>query len=542
MKRAAIYSRFSTDLQSERSIEDQVALCRAYATRENLDIVATYDDRARSGGSVIGRDGLMRLMDAARDKQFDVVIVEALDRLSRDMEDLAGLHKRLTFAGIEIRAVHEGQVNTMLVGLRGIIGQMYREDNAHKVRRGMAGRIRDGLSGGGLTYGYRAVPGEKGQRRIVEAEAHVVRRIFNEYLDGQSPRAIAHRLNAEHVPAPRGRSWNASTINGSATRGNGILRNPIYAGDLIWNRLRMVKDPDTGRRLSRPNPESEWHRFSLPDLAIVSREIYDAVQNHKQARAHMPANRQKRPKRILSGLLRCDACGGGLVTYGGKADGRIRVRCSRHAESRSCSAPQTFFLDTIERAVLDTLRNELTAPDVIAEFVKSYHDERKRLAAGANEERRRLERRHDELTRSINRLVDAIAKGHGDPAVLGPQSTAANEERKEITARIASLGDPANLIALHPAVIERYYQQLTVLDTSLAVGMAAGNTKPAEALRELVECVTVKKGPNGPGSIEIEITGRLNALIGESAYPNGLKAVCGTVVAEDGFEPPTRGL
>jgi site-specific DNA recombinase len=129
-KRAAIYARFSTDLQNERSIEDQVSLCQGYARREGLNLVSTYEDRARSGGSVMGREGLLRMLDHAREKSFDVVIVEALDRLSRDMEDLAGIHKRLSFLGIEIRAIHEGVVNTVLVGLRGLVGQLYREDNA----------------------------------------------------------------------------------------------------------------------------------------------------------------------------------------------------------------------------------------------------------------------------------------------------------------------------------------------------------------------------------------------------------------------------
>ena len=91
-------------------------------------------------------------------KAFNFVIVEALDRLSRDMEDLAGIHKRLSFLGIEIRAVHEGVVNTVLVGLRGLVGQLYREDNAHKIRRGQAGRVGQGLNAGGLTYGYAPIP------------------------------------------------------------------------------------------------------------------------------------------------------------------------------------------------------------------------------------------------------------------------------------------------------------------------------------------------------------------------------------------------
>lgn len=152
-RRATIYARFSTDLQNERSIEDQLSLCQSYAEREGLSVISTYEDRARSGGSVMGREGLLRMLDQARERSFDVVIVEALDRLSRDMEDLAGIHKRLSFLGIEIRAVHEGVVNTVLVGLRGLVGQLYREDNPHKVRRGLAGRVKQGLAGGGLTYG-----------------------------------------------------------------------------------------------------------------------------------------------------------------------------------------------------------------------------------------------------------------------------------------------------------------------------------------------------------------------------------------------------
>jgi site-specific DNA recombinase len=154
LNRGVIYARYSTDLQNERSIEDQIALCRTFAARENLKVVDVYEDRACSGASIMGREGLLRLLEGAREKAFNFVIVEALDRLSRDMEDLAGIHKRLSFLGIEIRAVHEGVVNTVLVGLRGLVGQLYREDNAHKIRRGQAGRVGQGLNAGGLTYGY----------------------------------------------------------------------------------------------------------------------------------------------------------------------------------------------------------------------------------------------------------------------------------------------------------------------------------------------------------------------------------------------------
>ena len=136
--------------------------------------------------------------------------------------------------------------------------------------------VRDGRHAGGRAYGYRPTPGKPGVMTICEEEAAVIRRIFADYIAGKTPRQIAGALNAEHIPPPRGTRWNASTINGNATRGHGLLLNPIYAGRLIWNRVRMVRDPDTGRRVSRPNPESEWQTADVPELAIVDAETWQA--------------------------------------------------------------------------------------------------------------------------------------------------------------------------------------------------------------------------------------------------------------------------
>ncbi len=542
MKRAAIYARFSTDLQDERSIEDQVGLCRKYADRESLNVVAVFDDRARSGGSILGRDGLLALMDKAREHSFEVIVVEALDRLSRDMEDLAGIHKRLSFLGIEIRAVHEGVVNTVLVGLRGLVGQLYREDNAHKVRRGQAGRVGKGLNAGGLTYGYEPVPGDPGKRMIVEAEAEVVRRIFRDYVDGRTPRDIAHDLNAERIAPPRGRAWNASTINGNMQRGNGILNNELYAGRLVWNKVRMVKDPDTGKRISRPNAESDWQATDVPDLAIVGRELFDAVQKRKKARSVTHPSQQRRPRHILSGLLKCGACGAGMASNGKDPSGRIRIRCSAATESGICPDPKTFYLNTVEAAVLNGLTAELRHPEVIAEYVRTYHTERKRLAADANRKRLQLERRLGELNREIDRLVDAIAKGQGDPAVLGPKSTLLDGDRKKITAELAETAPTTEAVALHPAMLARHEEQMTRLQSTLAGGIRDGDTECSEAIRDLVETVTVFRDGARAGGVQVEISGRLTALLGEQAFPNRVRGVWGKMVAEEGFEPPTQGL
>src|SRR5216684_3673480 len=109
------------------------------------------------------------------------------------------------------------------------------------------------LSGGGLCYGYDVVKrtdseGEpvRGERKINEAEAAIVRRIFREFAAGKSPRAIATGLNRDGLPGPFGRAWGDTTIRGHACRGNGIVNNELYAGVLVWNRQRFIKDPNSG--------------------------------------------------------------------------------------------------------------------------------------------------------------------------------------------------------------------------------------------------------------------------------------------------------
>lgn len=178
-------------------------------------------------------------------------------------------------------------------------------------------------------------------------------------------------------------------------------------------------------------------------------------------------------------------------------------------------------------------------PDVIAEYVRTYHEERKRLAAEADQKRIRFERRLGELNREIDRLVDAIAKGHGDPAVLGPRSTALHEERQKISTDLESAPPATEVVALHPAMLARYEEQLTRLHIILAKGVRAGDSECSEAIRDLVDTVTVFRDPTRAGGVQVEIAGRLTALLGEKAYPNR-KGVWGKMVAEVrySYSPP----
>lgn len=237
-------------------------------------------------------------------------------------------------------------------------------------------------------------------------------------------------------------------------RGTGILQNELYAGRLVWNKLRMVKDPDSGKRLSRPNAKGEWQTVETPDLAIISGALFENAQCRKKARGRTHPNQQRRPRHMLSGLLRCGACGAGMTTNGKDKSGRIRIRCSAANESGTCSDAKTFYLATVESAVLAGLQSEMRNPRVIAEYVRAYHEERKRLAAQADAKRARLDRRLGELNREIGRLVDAIAKGQSDPAYLDPRSTERNEERKQGAAEL--IAEPRGGPRRSPGNAEEY--------------------------------------------------------------------------------------
>jgi DNA invertase Pin-like site-specific DNA recombinase len=203
--RAVIYARYSSDNQRDASIEDQVRECRAFIERQGWSLQQTYSDRALSGASML-RPGYQRLLADARDRQFDVVVAEALDRLSRDQEDIAALYKRLSFAGIRIVTLAEGEISELHVGLKGTMNALFLKDLAQKTRRGLEGRVREGRSAGGLCYGYTVVRetdgrGEpvRGGRRIDEAQAAVVRRIFERFAAGISANAIAKQPDRANV-------------------------------------------------------------------------------------------------------------------------------------------------------------------------------------------------------------------------------------------------------------------------------------------------------------------------------------------------------
>jgi len=131
MSAAAIYARYSSDLQREASIEDQIRICRERAAKEGWSIYKEYSDSGISGASLI-RPGIQKLLQDAQAGRFGIVVTESLDRLSRDQEDIAHIFKRIGFAGGRIVTLSEGEINELHIGLKGTMGALYLKDLADK--------------------------------------------------------------------------------------------------------------------------------------------------------------------------------------------------------------------------------------------------------------------------------------------------------------------------------------------------------------------------------------------------------------------------
>ena len=160
-------------------------------------------------------------MRDAQAGNFDLVLTESLDRISRDQEDIAGVYKRLRFAGVTMHTLSEGQIAELHIGFTGTMSALYLKNLGEKTWRGQSGRVRAGKSGGGNSYGYdvnKAGESERGERRIDDREATVVCQIFNDYAGGNSPKTIAHALNKRKIRAPPARPGDhpQSTATGGA--------------------------------------------------------------------------------------------------------------------------------------------------------------------------------------------------------------------------------------------------------------------------------------------------------------------------------------
>lgn len=477
MIRAALYARYSSDQQSSASIADQQRICRERAAREGWQIVATYEDAAISGASMILRSSIQRMLADAQAGKFDIVLAEALDRVSRDQADVATLYKHLQFARVPLVTLAEGEISELHVGLKGTMNALFLKDLAKKTHRGLRGRVEKGFSTGPTAYGYRMIrrlnsEGElvRGEREIEPVQAVIVERIFREFAAGKSPLAIARDLNADGIIGPSGRAWRDTSIRGDVRRGTGILNNELYVGVRVWNHKHSVKDPSTGKAVIRLNPEAEWVRNEVPELRIVSDDLWQAVKHQqqelaarytgiKEAAQARAMHRARRPAYLFSGRLECGVCGG---TYAIVVDDRYG--CVGHHRSRSCTNSRTIRRAELERRALAGIADRLVSADKVEAAVAAY-------AAHINRENRerRIQAEADaralaKIERAVAGILAAIEDGLYQP-VMKARMAELERDRAEITVRLAEA--PPHIPDVHPAIAEIYRRKVARLTETL---------------------------------------------------------------------------
>jgi site-specific DNA recombinase len=514
--KVAVYARYSSENQREASIADQFRICRAYAEKQGWHIVEEYSDQAISGASLL-RPGIQALITDALRGRFDIVLAEAMDRLSRDQEDIAGLFKRLAFSNIKMVTLSEGDVTHLHVGLKGTMNALFLKDLADKVRRGLRGRVEDGKSGGGNSYGYDVVKsldsrGEpfRGDRTINRAEAEVVRHIFREYAAGASPKQIATALNREAVPGPAGREWGFTTVYGSPKRGNGILNNEMYIGRIVWNRQRFVKDPDTGKRVSRLNPRTDWVIREVPELRIVEQNLWDAVKaRQRMVKQNAETGEQngiwerRRARYLLSGLTRCGVCGGGFSMISAS-----HVGCSTARNKGTCSNRMAIKRVALEERVLGALKNKLMDPALFREFCNEFTREMNRLRIEGRASLEAARSEVERIDRELDTLLNLILKG-GAAERINAKMVQLEARKGELERALAEAEEPPPL--LHPEMASFYREQVAALHLALSIGGDQDRAEAAQRLRSLVSKIVLTPED---GKLAIDVHGDLAGILG----------------------------
>lgn len=481
-----LYARYSTDRQSETSIADQLRRCRDFAAARGWPVDREFTDEGISGAALGNRPGLLAALDGLQ--HGDVLLVADLSRLSRS-QDLAPLTERLRFRGVRVIGVLDGYDSTspqarMQAGLSGIMSDEMRASIRARTHSALEMRAMAGKATGGKCYGFASDGAE------IPVEVEIVREVFARYAAGEALKAIASDLNRRGVPAA-GQGWARETRR---TDGRWIIsalhamvRNERYVGRVVWNRSQWVKDPDSGRRIRRERPASEWVVREIP--AIIDRETWNRVQLRARDRGGCGPGPGGQPKYLLSGMLICGECGGRLIVTGSKGS---HYYCATHRQGgvHACSMGLGVRRDVAEEVIRRPLLEGLLSPEAVAHAVSL-------IRSWAREDRTRevsaAPAAVSEIDARIARLRGQVAAGTLEAADIAPALEALELRRDSIIKSAWRQAVTKTAAAVVPA--ESLYEAAaaTYLDRMTNRGLIAAR----EALQDLLEPVTVRPHPSG---------------------------------------------
>lgn len=550
--RTAAYARFSSDLQRDTSLEDQLRNCREYAQRHGWTWQEghVYTDAAISGSSIEGRAGLEALLTAAATlpRDFDVVLVDDSSRVARDLADALRVLQRLRFAGIRVIYISQGidssseQAET-LVAVHGLVDGLYLREMAAKIKRGLRGQLTRGLATGGRTYGYRTVPvpdpnraGEKiGCRIEIEpTEAETVRLIFQWFANGLTIPQIITRLQQRGAPPPSGPGAIGAWRTGAIRR---ILANPKYRGIQVWGRRRNERKPGCRAIVARPVAPSEWQTLERPDLRIVDEELWHQVETVRRQRTatfneHRQGGRNLlcgRPAlagtstHLFSGFLKCGVCGRSVSVIGrhlikGKLYRYLGCAYRDKNGASACSNKLTVRVEHAEAPLLAGIQRELLSPDMVAYVTAQLT---KALEAVTDQRPAQLEaliRQRDAVRGKVQNLVSVLESGTASAAILRTLQDR-EAEAMRLDAEIAALSQPVDAHRL--AVLPTWVRQQLADVAGLLQDVPDQARNEFERLQLRFTLTPVLDVPAGDKPFLRAIgEGQFHHLTGDAAFPS----------------------
>ena len=389
VKRVAIYARVSTTEQAEEgySIDEQQRLLTEWCERNGYIVHEVYADRGISGKSVKKRPALVKLLEDAKNKQYDVVLVWKTNRLARNILDLLKIVEVFDQNYISFRSYTENHETETSQGklqfhMLAAIAEFERNTISENVKMGMLARAREGKWNGGIVLGYDLEDiSNQGDKRkhtklvINEKEARTVKRIFELYIAGNGYKAIANRVNKEGHLGKRGKPFSISTIKT-------ILENPVYVGMIRYDVRRNWTDKRRGDINPTPILQQGEHK---PIISLLDWEKAQQILK----------NRSSKPNRVhggtfpFTGVMKCPQCGSGMVVM--RTVNKLKDGTRKTLEYYACGAwknqgtsvcrSNTIRADKAESYIYERLQALATNKQLIKEVAdrvnnkRSNHDE-----------------------------------------------------------------------------------------------------------------------------------------------------------------------
>lgn len=435
--KAIIYSRVSTDAQERdgTSLDSQEAACVAYAERQGWQTV----DRIReaASGYTLDRAGAVRLRDAIKKRECDVIVSYAVDRLSRNQNHIGVLFDDAQQSAVRLEFVTERFEDTaigrFILAARAFIAEVEREKISERTMRGKESRARSGripqATGKGI-YGY-TYSVETGKRRVNESQARTVEDIYRRFAAGESCNGIATHLNRIGVPAFGGSKWYPLTIRR-------ILENETYTGRTTYRRTKvdLQRDPRTGkkRRITTVRPESDWINIEGATPPIISGELYACVtkilSDPKRRLRGQPSATYR-----LRGHLRCALCDTRMV---GQSLNRGRYRYYRCGNAFGTSGPHCSSryvkVNAIEQLVLGEIASVLADPELVMAEARRLNPER-----ASSSRLTGLRSQTESIKEKQRRLVRLYAEGRVDDEILDGEAERLSADLQQVTDALTEL-------------------------------------------------------------------------------------------------------